>query len=233
MHQPSERLARKAACVGRAHVRCGARGDPDRAAPAQRRRAGRGRGSGCEHRQRSHAGQDGRPDSHEMTITGYRTLGGCYARPPPAAHLRRRMTKATQRRYAALDGLRGIAALVVFAIHVWIYQLPNTVELRRDSWEKIAAVRGAGGVRDVLRAVGLPAVPRVRASGAGPQRAGRRRQLSRAARGPHHARVLPRAGRDAASCSPRRATCRGAGWWTQGRFLSSSSSRRTTRPTRC
>ena len=52
------------------------------------------------------------------------------------------MTKATQRRYAALDGLRGIAALIVFAIHVWIYQLPNTVELRRDSWEKTLLFEG-------------------------------------------------------------------------------------------
>jgi peptidoglycan/LPS O-acetylase OafA/YrhL len=52
------------------------------------------------------------------------------------------MTKATQRRYAALDGLRGIAALTVFAIHVWIYQLPNTVELHRDSWEKLVLFEG-------------------------------------------------------------------------------------------
>ena len=52
------------------------------------------------------------------------------------------MTKATQRRYAALDGLRGIAALIVFAIHVWIYQLPNTVVLRRDSWEKTLLFEG-------------------------------------------------------------------------------------------
>jgi peptidoglycan/LPS O-acetylase OafA/YrhL len=52
------------------------------------------------------------------------------------------MTKATQRRTAALDGLRGIAALLVFAIHVWIYQLPNTVELRRDSWEKTLLFEG-------------------------------------------------------------------------------------------
>ena len=52
------------------------------------------------------------------------------------------MTRATQRRYAALDGLRGIAALAVFAIHVWIYQLPNTVELRRDSWEKTLLFEG-------------------------------------------------------------------------------------------
>jgi peptidoglycan/LPS O-acetylase OafA/YrhL len=52
------------------------------------------------------------------------------------------MTKATQRRYAALDGMRGIAALTVFSVHVWIYQLPNTVELRRDSWEKTLLFEG-------------------------------------------------------------------------------------------
>jgi acetyltransferase len=52
------------------------------------------------------------------------------------------MSKETQRRYAALDGLRGIAALTVFAIHVWIYQLPNTVQLRRDSWEKTLLFEG-------------------------------------------------------------------------------------------
>ncbi|MGH2979217.1 MAG: acyltransferase family protein [Solirubrobacterales bacterium] len=52
------------------------------------------------------------------------------------------MTPATQRRHAALDGLRGVAALLVFGIHVWIYQLPNTVELRRDSWEKMLLFEG-------------------------------------------------------------------------------------------
>jgi len=52
------------------------------------------------------------------------------------------LTKHAQRRYAALDGLRGIAALMVFAIHVWIYQLPNTVQLRRDSWEKTLLFEG-------------------------------------------------------------------------------------------
>jgi peptidoglycan/LPS O-acetylase OafA/YrhL len=46
------------------------------------------------------------------------------------------------RRYAALDGLRGVAALMVFWIHVWIYQLPNTVVLRRDSWEKTLLFEG-------------------------------------------------------------------------------------------
>jgi peptidoglycan/LPS O-acetylase OafA/YrhL len=52
------------------------------------------------------------------------------------------MTTDTKRRFAALDGLRGVAALTVFAIHVWIYQLPNTVELRRDSWEKTLLFEG-------------------------------------------------------------------------------------------
>ncbi len=52
------------------------------------------------------------------------------------------MTRDTQRRYAALDGLRGLAALTVFAIHIWIYQLPNTVVLRRDSWEKTLLFEG-------------------------------------------------------------------------------------------
>jgi peptidoglycan/LPS O-acetylase OafA/YrhL len=36
-------------------------------------------------------------------------------------------------RQSGLDGLRGLAALSVFSVHMWIYQLPNTVELRRDS----------------------------------------------------------------------------------------------------
>jgi peptidoglycan/LPS O-acetylase OafA/YrhL len=31
---------------------------------------------------------------------------------------------------------------MVFAIHVWIYQLPNTVVLRRDSWEKTLLFEG-------------------------------------------------------------------------------------------
>ena len=52
------------------------------------------------------------------------------------------MSKEAQRRFAALDGLRGLAALLVFAIHVWIYQLPNTVVLRRDSWEKTLLFEG-------------------------------------------------------------------------------------------
>ena len=52
------------------------------------------------------------------------------------------MTKVTQRRFAALDGLRGVASLIVFWVHVWIYQLPNTVELRRDSWEKMLLFEG-------------------------------------------------------------------------------------------
>src|SRR5512145_41223 len=52
------------------------------------------------------------------------------------------MTRDSKRRYAALDGLRGTASLVVFWVHVWIYQLPNTVELRRDSWEKMLLFEG-------------------------------------------------------------------------------------------
>jgi peptidoglycan/LPS O-acetylase OafA/YrhL len=36
-------------------------------------------------------------------------------------------------RQSGLDGLRGLAALLVFSVHMWIYQLPNTVVLRRDS----------------------------------------------------------------------------------------------------
>lgn len=52
------------------------------------------------------------------------------------------MSKDTQRRYAALDGLRGIAALTVFSIHVWIYQLPNTVLLQRDSLGKVVLFEG-------------------------------------------------------------------------------------------
>src|SRR3954454_21324277 len=45
-------------------------------------------------------------------------------------------------RQHALDGMRGIAALAVFAIHLWIYQLPNSMALRRDSWETIALFEG-------------------------------------------------------------------------------------------
>src|ERR671935_264221 len=37
------------------------------------------------------------------------------------------------RRQSGLDGLRGLAALAVFGVHVWIYQLPNTVHLERDN----------------------------------------------------------------------------------------------------
>ena len=70
---------------------------------------------------------------------------GCYPRrflPPATFAGAFPLNRETQRRYAALDGLRGIAALAVFAIHVWIYQLPNTVELRRDSWEKTLLFEG-------------------------------------------------------------------------------------------
>ena len=40
-------------------------------------------------------------------------------------------------RQSGLDGLRGLAALLVFGVHVWIYQLPNTVELQRDSFGEL------------------------------------------------------------------------------------------------
>jgi peptidoglycan/LPS O-acetylase OafA/YrhL len=45
-------------------------------------------------------------------------------------------------RQSALDGLRGIAALAVFAIHIWIYQLPNTMTLRRNGWETALLFEG-------------------------------------------------------------------------------------------
>jgi peptidoglycan/LPS O-acetylase OafA/YrhL len=41
-------------------------------------------------------------------------------------------------RQGGLDGLRGIAALLVFGVHLWIYQLPNTVELSRDHLGELA-----------------------------------------------------------------------------------------------
>jgi peptidoglycan/LPS O-acetylase OafA/YrhL len=36
-------------------------------------------------------------------------------------------------RQSGLDGLRGLAALVVFGVHIWIYQFPDTLALRRDT----------------------------------------------------------------------------------------------------
>jgi peptidoglycan/LPS O-acetylase OafA/YrhL len=38
--------------------------------------------------------------------------------------------------------MRGVAALSVFAIHLWIYQLPNTMTPRRDSWATAALFEG-------------------------------------------------------------------------------------------
>jgi acetyltransferase len=38
--------------------------------------------------------------------------------------------------------MRGVAALTVFAIHLWIYQLPNSMTLRRDSWATVALFEG-------------------------------------------------------------------------------------------
>ena len=51
------------------------------------------------------------------------------------------MDQSTHRQHA-LDGMRGIAALVVFAIHLWIYQLPDSLALRRDSWETLVLFEG-------------------------------------------------------------------------------------------
>ena len=45
-------------------------------------------------------------------------------------------------RQSALDGMRGVAALTVFGIHLWIYQLPNSMTLRRDSWATTALFEG-------------------------------------------------------------------------------------------
>src|SRR5438093_736839 len=45
-------------------------------------------------------------------------------------------------RQSGLDGLRGLAALTVFAIHIWIYQLPNTVKLRREGLGELALFEG-------------------------------------------------------------------------------------------
>ena len=49
---------------------------------------------------------------------------------------------SSSHRQSALDGMRGIAALTVFAIHLWIYQLPNSMTLRRDSWATTALFEG-------------------------------------------------------------------------------------------
>jgi peptidoglycan/LPS O-acetylase OafA/YrhL len=41
-------------------------------------------------------------------------------------------------RQGGLDGLRGLAALAVFSVHVWIYQLPNTVRVERKGLGELA-----------------------------------------------------------------------------------------------
>jgi acetyltransferase len=38
--------------------------------------------------------------------------------------------------------MRGVAALAVFAIHLWIYQLPNSMTLRRGSWATTVLFEG-------------------------------------------------------------------------------------------
>jgi len=52
------------------------------------------------------------------------------------------MDRTEQRRQGGLDGLRGIAALVVFGIHVWIYQLPSTVEVKRHNLGELVLFEG-------------------------------------------------------------------------------------------
>ena len=44
------------------------------------------------------------------------------------------MERNTKQRQAGLDGLRGLAALLVFGVHLWIYQLPNSVQVTRDNF---------------------------------------------------------------------------------------------------
>jgi peptidoglycan/LPS O-acetylase OafA/YrhL len=44
----------------------------------------------------------------------------------------------TASRQGGLDGLRGLAALAVFGVHVWIYQLPNTLRLDRNGVGELA-----------------------------------------------------------------------------------------------
>jgi peptidoglycan/LPS O-acetylase OafA/YrhL len=52
------------------------------------------------------------------------------------------MDRTAKRRQGGLDGLRGIAALAVFGIHVWIYQLPSTVEVRRHNLGELVLFEG-------------------------------------------------------------------------------------------
>ena len=52
------------------------------------------------------------------------------------------MDATSQRRNRGLDGLRGLAALIVFGVHIWIYQLPNTLALHRDSWQETLLFEG-------------------------------------------------------------------------------------------
>ncbi len=42
------------------------------------------------------------------------------------------MQRNARNRQGGLDGLRGLAALAVFGVHLWIYQLPNSVDVTRD-----------------------------------------------------------------------------------------------------
>ena len=111
------------------------------------------------------------------------------------------MNRETQRRYAALDGLRGIAALTVFAIHVWIYQLPNTVELRRDSWEKTLLFEGRVAFVMFFVLSGYLLYRAFARAALRRGRAGERAQLSGAPRRADRARLLRRAPRARSRCS--------------------------------
>jgi peptidoglycan/LPS O-acetylase OafA/YrhL len=44
----------------------------------------------------------------------------------------------SKQRHGGLDGLRGLAALCVFSVHLWIYQLPNTLRVSRESLGDLA-----------------------------------------------------------------------------------------------
>ena len=63
-------------------------------------------------------------------------------------------------RNAAIDGIRGLAALSVLGFHVWLYREPAARPLARAA--RPDRLRAAPGPRLLLRPLGLPALPRVR-----------------------------------------------------------------------
>ena len=122
----------------------------------------------------------------------------------------------------------------MFAIHVWIYQLPNTVVLRRDSWEKTLLFEGR--VAFVMFFV-LSGYLLYRAFARAALREQRARSNVRSYLVRRAARIVPAyyvaIARDARAAVRRRATCRAAGWSTRRSSRCSSCSGRTTRRTRC